>query len=289
MRLKGGLGNQMFQYAAALRFSGDDLPLINTVYLRDRTPRRGFTYRNFDLDVFGIRGPRTFLSEVASSFPIPTLWLGLDYFLQKISGVKVIGDDYRMDTSLADLKNGPVFLDGFFQSYRFLEGNERRIREVFHFSKAPESEVEEFIKQIEAAPNPVSICVRGGDYLNSVNSKIFTSQGKEYYAQAIASVLEHHPDATFFVFDEGGRVKEVIPQDLAYTEVPSSAAGWKYTGFLRLQAACKHHIIANSTFHWWGAFLCAEAGINIAPSRWYFNDKKNEEALAILPSGWTRI
>src|SRR5258708_1638123 len=81
--LRGGLGNQMFEYAAGLRLAKkkNTALSLDSVHLSDRFPRKNFTYRIYDMDIFNIEPRFTTLSKIANTLPIPGIWLGLDLLL----------------------------------------------------------------------------------------------------------------------------------------------------------------------------------------------------------------
>src|SRR3989344_5417606 len=85
--LRGGLGNQMFQYAMGLTLAKRNKTelVLDTVHVQDRFPRRNFTYRTFDLDVFTLAPRFTLLSRVAKILPLPGVWLGFDLMMMSVS------------------------------------------------------------------------------------------------------------------------------------------------------------------------------------------------------------
>jgi len=294
-----------------LAASNGALPIINTVYLNDRTPRRGFTYRNFDLDVFGIKGPRTFLSKISENLPIPGAWLAVDMLSQRWQGlfdVVTVTDSnwskYFLDRGKQGKDNGwgssftphsanrmpkALFFDDYFQSHKYFEGAEDIVRHAFQFSREPEPEVSEILSQVRNCPS-VSVNVRGGDYLNPQNSQIFTTLGSSYYQKAVERILDKEPGAQFFVTtNDLARAKEVLSfiPSVKLHFVPDSVSGWKNTGHLRIMSACQHRIIANSTFGWWGAWLSTTHGLTIAPKNWFVEEDRNTEDLT--PNHWLRI
>jgi hypothetical protein len=297
VRLKGGLGNQMFQYAAALAASRDgNLPLIDTVYLADRTPRRDFTYRNFELDVFGIKGPRTFLSEIAENVPIPGLWLAGDMALercQRFFGVRTVNesnwDKIVLEREAGKAAHADILLDDYFQSERFFAAAADKVRRAFRFSREPEPEVAQLLQQIHERPS-VDINVRGGDYLNLTNRSIFNSLDRDYYRAAYLEVVREEPDAIFYLItNDPKRAQEVlvdIPKD-KIVFVDAEVSGLRGAEYLRIMSACKHHIIANSSFSWWGSWLSQSRGLTIAPAHWYVAEGRNTSDLT--PSSWMRL
>ena len=130
--LRGGLGNQMFQYAAGLHLSlkeGTRL-LLDTTLLDDRFPRKQITYYQLGLDVFDVELSFTALSRIAKRFPLPGVWMGLD--LAKVGAYRALG---RHD----------IFL-GYYQNENYFKESEQEVRKAFTFKVPLEGEAVEIAK-----------------------------------------------------------------------------------------------------------------------------------------------
>ena len=132
--------------------------------------------------------------------------------------------------------------------------------------------------------------VRRGDYANDPNTnKYWGTCGIEYYLEALKYITSKAGNNSMYIFifsDDIEWVKENMPLQYAATFVSSPEI--KDYEELILMSQCDHHIIANSSFSWWGAWLDPKSDkIVIAPKRWTIKDEKNFRD--IVPSSWIRI
>lgn len=268
VRIKGGLGNQMFQYAAGLalaRHHGCPLKLDLSYCARDRL-------RDYALDGFGVEATVASPRDVAR-FAVDQDWRRR---LGKLAGRRdlllpdglYIEPHFHYDEGFFD-REPPVFLDGYWQSARYFAPVADEIRTTFDRPENPSRAWEEMRHEIEAAGNAVSVHVRRGDYVTGkAAAKMAGSCTPAYYARAIALMGRLVPGATFFIFsdepEEAGRM-------LAFAD-PVVVAGTsdRPAEDMALMAACRHHIIANSSFSWWGAWLDPSPKKTvIAPREWF--------------------
>jgi hypothetical protein len=171
--LRGGLGNQMFQYAAGLALAkrnGGGL-VLDTVFLNDRFPRKDFTYRTYDLDIFRTEPDLTTLSKLSSMAPIPGLWLTMDLAGMEIAkrmGVKQIvkeKDDGIFDGEVREAK-GNVVLWGRWQSEKYFADAVDDVRAAFVF-RHPLSGIAADTSDDICSSASVSVHVRRGDFASS--------------------------------------------------------------------------------------------------------------------------
>ncbi|OGY99372.1 MAG: hypothetical protein A3B13_01085 [Candidatus Liptonbacteria bacterium RIFCSPLOWO2_01_FULL_45_15] len=328
--LRGGLGNQMFQYALGFNLAkknNADL-VLDTTFLNDRFPRKEFTYRAFDLDVFTLspsqvssdeiwEGKPRFstLSKISEKLPIPGVWLGLDLvfmIVKKIFGAtKIIKEkkNHIFDPEVLSAK-GNIILWGRWQCEKYFSDIAPDIRKEFCFkeklSGSPsqissdetwEGEAVKIAQEIEST-NSISIHVRRGDYVKFENmKKIAGETDVSYYTRAISYIAERVISPNFFVFSDdipwcrenlwfdATHHKKIPP---AVTFLDEKTAGSKNSYHLELMSLCKHNIIANSTFSWWGAWLNKNPQkIVIAPKRWYGGE--DSDTIDIIPADWKKI
>lgn len=294
--LRGGLGNQMFQYATGLAVAekkGTDL-LLDTVFLNDRFPRKNFTYRTYDLDIFTAEPKLTALSHISSAIPIPGVWLGIDLVLMKAksaTGVRRIVKEQRefvFDQRVFAAK-GDVVLWGRWQNEKYFSDIERDIRAAFAFRNPLSGEAAKIAEDIRSSDS-VSMHVRRGDFVALKNvAQMMGETNLSYYEQATKYVAARVSKPKLFVFsDDIEWCRENIKLPVPTVFVPASAEGPKAAFHLELMSLCKHNIIANSTFSWWGAWLNTNTQkIVVAPQRWYADgrDGKNE----IMPEEWIKM
>ena len=183
-----------------------------------------------------------------------------------------------------------VYLHGYFQSERYFSDFAGRMREELAVKPPPDGENARWLERIARRPGAVALHVRRGDYVS--NSKFRAAFGTcppEYYSNAMEIIAGESRDEPFVhVFsDEPQWVREnlKIPYETVYADHNDSHCAHED---LRLMAACKHNIIANSTFSWWGAWLNPNPEkIVIAPRRWFADPRLDNPD--IIPDGWIRV
>ncbi len=182
---------------------------------------------------------------------------------------------------------GNIYLEGYWQSEKYFMGFSDEIRANFTF-KLPLSiknnEISTHISQV----NAVSLHVRRGDYANS--PKTTATHGLcslDYYRAAIDYVTAHVIQPHFFVFsDDIAWVKANLNIDSSVFFIDHNTNQESYND-MRLMSLCKHNIIANSSFSWWGAWLNQNTEkIVIAPKQWF---SKPTDASDLIPAGWIRL
>jgi Glycosyl transferase family 11 len=292
--LRGGLGNQMFQYAAGLNLAiknNADI-FLDTVFLKDRFPRPHFTYRTFDLaDVFNIEPKLTAFSRAASRLPIPGVWLGADLLAMNIreaSGyANIISENEQKNFDPIILKaRGNSILYGRWENEKYFIENAESVRSAFHFRHPLEGEALSIAENIRDG-NSISLHVRRGDYIKIKEvRKLMGDMNESYYKNAIEYIVKKVSKPDFFVFsDDIEWCKKNIPTPFSTTYVSAAAAGPKAAFHLELMSLCKHNIIANSTFSWWGAWLNENPGkIVIAPKEWSAAARASERE--VIPTSW---
>ena len=249
----------MFQYALGLGLAKKNNTelVLDTTFLNDRFPRRQFTYRTYDLDVFDIKPKFTLLSEVSARVPIPGLWLGLD--IAAIQANNILGlrkllrekEEHTFDGAIARAK-GEVTLWGFWQNEKYFEDVKDEVRAAFRFRVSDSKAIIEVKKNIINS-NSVSLHIRRGDYLLAANSKLHMATGGLYYDRAISYIVERVKSPKFFIFsDDIGWCRENIKTGYPTVFMTHVSAGPKASGHLELMSLCKHNIIASSSFSWWG-------------------------------------
>lgn len=295
--LRGGLGNQMFQYAAGLNLARkNNVKLaLDLVHVRDRFPRPHFTYRTFDLtDVFFIEPRITFLSRVANAAPIPGVWLGLDLLVMNAAEIfrraRVIYEDETkpFDPAILDAAGNSI-LYGRWENERYFIESEKEVREAFRFRQPLAGEALALAERIQKG-NSISLHVRRGDYAKvKAVSELMGGTDMSYYESAVAYMVTQVRNPEFFVFsDDVEWCKENIKTGLPTVYVPASVAGPKGAFHLQLMSICRHNIIANSTFSWWGAWLNRNPKkIVVAPKRW--SSAATAIGREVAPASWKML
>jgi hypothetical protein len=290
--LRGGLGNQMFQYAFGLQLAKKYKTelLLDTVLLNDRFPRKDFTYRTFDLDVFTLEPRFTKLSEISHRLPVPGAWLVADFSYMKMRTFlglqKWINQGDVLDPNILQ-SDGNAFLFGYWQSEKYFEAIGDEVIKAFQFRDPLAGEAAQLAQLIRSC-NSVAVCVRRGDYITSPSARAMMGETNvDYYAQARAYIGEYVKSPRYFVFtDDVEWCRANL--DFPATTVFIGKLGPKWSFHLQLVSLCKHNIIANSTFYWWGAWLNANpTKIVIAPKRWFASLPKGIDDL--VPERWIKM
>lgn len=281
----GGLGNQMFQYAigksistaSKVDFKIDTYKINNSNYIS----------RDFSLSKFNISAELAEISEVKKfhrskyfDFIFGKLYQRNIKLSNKIFEKKT----FHFDKEMLSISNG--YLDGYWQCFKYFED----IREILikEFTLVDEMNFENklILNQINEL-NSVSIHIRRGDYIkDKKNNTIYNVFGMEYYHNAIDFITNKIDTPYFFVFSDDleWASKNLELSNATYVDVNSK--GYPENDLI-LMANCKHNIIANSTFSWWGAWLNHNPNkITIAPKRWMSTiDDLND----LYPQNWIRL
>lgn len=269
----------MFQYAAARA-----LALRTGSALRlDLRPLHENGSRAFGLSIF-----RGFKDELVSCSDSPSgdrLWRIINLF-RKNEPVHV-ERSFSFDESVLGLAP-PVRLRGYFQTERYFKDYEEAIRDDFIPGEALGAEVDALQKRIMPSGKTVSLHIRRGDYVSDEAQLYHGLLPVDYYLKAISKVREMAGDSTICVFtDDVGWSKASLglPDDTVFVSEHTKSAGQD----LILMSRCSHHITANSTFSWWGAWLNpAPDKVVVTPDRW-FTPQAGVDARDLRPNDWLRI
>jgi len=275
----------MFQYGAARRLAY----IHQTKLFIDVTGFASYTLRKYELDVFKINAEIatpdllrcvsvTRKDEVRSR--IRHLFLGEPI----IQVVRVYTPDFH--ESILSLPDN-VYLDGYWQSEKYFHDIVDFLRNEFSFVISPSIINQEMMDKIKKC-NSVSLHIRRGDYIsNSETMKFHGVLGTEYYRVSLNLIKEKIKDPEIFVFsDDIMWAKANLDTDLPIHFIDHNGTGKDYED-LRLMSNCQHHIIANSSFSWWGAWLSANPDkIVIAPKQW-FNDQ-SIDSKDLIPNEWVK-
>lgn len=286
-RITSGLGNQLFQYALGRSLSlrrGQplyvDLSYYRQAYATD-------TLRAFRLDAF--RAPYTVLNTSPYRYVAKATRLLPNRTLKPVFQF-VRERQFHFDADVLNARARFLTLSGFWQSERYFADCADVLRRELTFKQALSPSGQSVAQIIEAAQTPVSVHIRRGDYVShSEFSRTFGFVGLEYYRAAIARVTAGVPNPTLFVFsDDPVWVRQHLTPAVPHVFV-SSAGPDADLDDLHLMSRCHHHIIANSSFSWWGAWLNPRPDkLVIAPDRW-FADKPDCDTSDLIPAGWHRL
>lgn len=271
VRLQGGLGNQMFQYAFGLALEHRIRHAVTyDMSFFDQLPGEHVT-RRFELHVFGIAPPPATDDRIRRLLDSHSPWrtrLSRKFPLLVPQRTFHERMPYTLDPAVFAARRD-MYFDGYWQTERYFADISDQVRAAFTFADRSHPEVVRIATQIRAT-TAVSLHVRRGDYTNhSAAQQYFVTCGIGYYEGAMARMLAEYPDTEFFVFSDD--------IDWARSNLPSTAplhfvegnTGDRSPEDMRLMSLCKHHIIANSSFSWWGAWLNPLPNKTvIAPKHW---------------------
>lgn len=283
INIKGGLGNQMFQYALGrkLALQNSDELLMDTSGL-DRANEMGDIYRPFSLGQFSIAGNVANPAQVQQyKNPYGIFSKILRKFRFKVLRQMHMG----WEPGILQIKK-TRYLDGYWQSPKYFESIRAELLSDFSLREGW-SETGQTLGQEMSASESVSIHVRRGDYVaNSSVHKAYGECSLGYYQAAIEKIKNKIKNPTFYIFsDDVSWVKDNLPVGDA---VFVSGQGLKDAEEILLMSKCEHNIIANSTFSWWGAWLNQNKGkIVIAPKPWFEVNEKFFQDL--IPETWIRL
>lgn len=284
VRITGGLGNQMFQYAFARTI--EELTKVDTYIdiLDYKTAKRSFGLDNFNIRI-------KYANEKDRS-SLQTKNFKLKRQLKKILGVpyKISNTHYKeinfeySETPL--LKSAPCYFDGLFQSEKYFKSIESELRKEFSFKDENAFKKNESYEKIKSE-NSVSIHIRCGDYISRAKTKKILYVCKPlYYKRAIDFVKKIIPESKFFIFsDDHNWVKNnlEISDDFIFVNSNSDVED------MYLMSQCKNNIISNSTFSWWAGWLNGNLDKKvISPDIWFTPHAKINFS-DIIPSSWTKI
>lgn len=265
LQMSGGLGNQMFQYALYLAL----LDAGKEVCVEDTTHYEAIGRADNRLEqVFPIsymRGSRKEYNRLTDSSMMLTSRVRRKLFGRK---EKIFQEKDPLVYEERIWEQQDAYCIGYWQSQQYFESVKDKLRGQFCFQWEQFSEqAQSFRKQIEACKTPISIHVRRGDYLSPQYAPLYGGIcTEEYYKTAITYFRERFSDCTFFLFTndpEWGRA--VAGGDIVLVDCKDEGGEQD----MALMSCCSHHIIANSSFSWWGAWLGQnKEKIVIAPDKW---------------------
>lgn len=276
--LKGGLGNQLFQYAFGRLLSIKHNAEVKYQF----SAKLGDTKREYKLDFFNTKVNFASSEEVKKNkYKLGTISWILRLIRQKIFRQFNIG----YTKNLLNKKEG--CLEGYWQSYKYLEPIKKELQQEITLKKPIDSKFNKIIFQMNST-NSISLHIRRGDYVNDPKTKKeHYTFGMEYYDKAIGIIKEKIQNPFLFVFsDDIEWVKENLKTDLP-TIFVSDPSMPDYENFM-IATNCKHNIIANSSFSFWIAWLNQNPNkIVIAPIKW--NNIYQREYKDLLPENWIKI
>jgi len=290
VKLKGGMGNQMFQYALgrALSIKNNTALGFDLSFLLDRTPRKHFTLRNYDLDLFNISSEIVPQSKIPTNYRKPKSKIGLCFKILKTKFYKIKGIEksFNFDSSILSMGDDS-YLDGYWQSPKYFEGIEEIIRKDFTLKNPLPFNIQNLIEVVKQE-NSLCVHVRRGDYVGNSHHEVVN---KQYYDKALEKVKSLTNIDKIYVFSDDIKwCEDNIKFEYPTMFVGEEYAGTKAEGHMALMSACHNFIIPNSSFAWWSAWLATYKNkIVIIPKKWFPDGSILGDDEDIVPESWIKI
>lgn len=284
IKLKGGLGNQLFQYALGRNISSS----TNKEVKFDLSWFKHFPQRQYKLDNFNTKvdvanffetiGIKKFKRKDGRRFLILNLF-------KRHQSVHITEKEYNFQPQIFQL-NKNSYLEGSWQSYKYFKDIKNTIREELTIKEKTSEPFDKIMKKTKEV-NSVSLHVRRGDYTTEKVQQVLKLCSLNYYRKAISVIKEKINNPTFFIFSDD---IEWVKKNLKTNSPTVFVSDYKIEDYeeLLLMSMCKHNIIANSSFSWWGAWLNNNPHkIVIAPKKW-FNDE-NIKTKDLISKDWVQL
>jgi len=286
----GGLGNQMFQYAAGRALSQErNVPLLlDTSDFARYGKHQGFELARVFSCPVTLAKPKDIHAILGWQSSSRIRHFAVRPLLEFLRNRRLIAEPYfHYWPNIRDVSL-PCYLMGYWQSERYFTNVAQTIRADFTFKQPLADRNLDFAQKISAV-NSVSLHIRRGDYAN--NARALAWHGMcplNYYEAAIKFMAERVHKPHFFVFSDDMdwvRANLNITYQCHYVNHNFDAESFND---MRLMSLCKHHIIANSSFSWWGAWLNpSTTKIVLAPKRWF--NEYPADTKDLLPEGWLSL
>lgn len=288
-QLIGGLGNQMFQYAAGrgLSLRKDTILNLDISGFANYGLHQGFELQRVFGNRFEIASPMNIRRVLGlQSHAIVRRVMSQRLFASFRSKSFIAEPHFRYWPGINDLTKD-CYLSGYWQSEKYFGDIAPQIRADFTFQLPLENQNSEVVKQINQV-NAVSLHVRRGDYAsNSKTTAIHGLCSLDYYLSSIKRMAEQVEHPYFFVFsDDITWVRSNLKINFPHQYINHNHGIESYND-MRLMSICRHHILANSSFSWWGAWLNAKPDkVVIAPQKWF---SKTTDTSDLIPSSWIKV
>lgn len=278
VRLQGGMSNQFFQYAVgrSLALKRNTKLTIDTSWYDEAAQADGVGKRVYELYPYAIQ------ENFYKNNPLNKV-----YF--KVFGNGTYMDEeqpYIFHPEVLELPNNTK-LFGYFQNEKYFTDIRDILVKEFTLKEPPTGKNAKLIKEISASPTATSVHVRRADYVTSkAHAAHHGSKDVEYYQTALDRLKKQVKNPDLYAFsDDPEWCKQNLKLGSKTTFVDHNTFGGED---MRLMRACKHNILANSSFSWWGAWLNENPDkIVIGPKQWLNNS--DMDASDVMPKSWIRI
>jgi len=288
IRLKGGMGNQMFQYAFGLQMANllDTELKVDLSSLLDRS-KGDFVYRNYDLPIFKINDNLLMNPQVLKTIYKPKIRRVTKWLRQYIDNGKTFIKEkhFHFQPELVANPMDNAVYEGWFQSEKYFKNITPTIRSEFEFIDPIIEISKPLLKEINTT-NAICLNVRRTDFLKV---DTLNTTDKHYFFNAAKYMTQHIEQPVFYIFsDDVEWCKKNIILDAPTVVVGHEHKGRKFGNYMQLMTACKHFIIPNSSYAWWAVWLNKHPDkIVIAPKNW-FNDTSIDTS-DLVKEEWIRL
>ena len=270
----------MFQYAAARAHAGRNRTTVKldlTWFLYNKA-------RSYGLSCFNFSGKRANLVQILRLRGVTIKDWRRSVASDRLTGTHYIERGLSFDPTVLQLP-AKIYLQGYFQSERYFADQEEAIREDFRFRSPPPNSCREVLAKI-LSTDSISMHIRRTDYLTVGLDQYALSMS--YYLRALEYVCSKLAKPHVFVFSDDA-AWAFANLHLQVPMIIVSNSQMRDYEELQLMSMCKNHIIANSSFSWWGAWLASgNEKIVIAPEHW-MAEHSAIDSRDLVPTNWKRM
>jgi hypothetical protein len=273
VKLKGGLGNQLFQYAFAFNLSKilNKKIYIDITYFKEINfdTKRSFELSNYPIQYDGIISSRNLIHKI----------------YEKLTSFKITESNFDLSKVEIYKQQKKITLDGYWQSVDFFFEYAGDVKSIFNGYKSKNPIYYKWLKQISES-NSTSIHVRRGDYVNNYKASLVHEVcDMRYFNDALRIVKKQSASNFFFIFTDDVKWVKAHFKGPEFKVVSSGSLN--HFDELSLMSHCHNNIIANSSFSWWGAWLNQNTlKVVISPAKWF---KNNRKIGGLIPQSWQVI
>ena len=289
-KLISGLGNQLFQYAIGrLQSIKHNVPLkLDLSFYEDQNLRK-YSLHNFNIKAEIATHEE--IDKLTKKYKTNSLSRYLYHKFEDYIPLKHISHYREKKWYVYDEKifhiTSPCYIDGYWQNYRYFENLPPQILEDLTIKGVKNDYAKSLLHEILQNPLSVSLHIRRGDYISDINTKNYMGvMPISYYIDAISIIKSSISNPTFYIFSDDikwAKQNIIVEASLIFVEENEDYED------LELMSACKHQIIANSSFSWWAAYLNSDKNkIVVSPKNWVVSDNINKYIEIQLPA-WQKI
>jgi hypothetical protein len=287
-QLNGGLGNQLFQYAIARMLARNN----GTHVVLDVSLYQSYKLRNYSLQyfLFNKKIAKKHHLKLFGKISIANKTERIYYkLLRKIYTPLTIAEtSLAYNTTITKTKNTNIYLEGYWQSEKYFADIRHQLLTDLTIT-VPLQGLNLTTATLIQKTNAVALHIRRGDYVTNAHTlSVHGVCSLAYYERAIQHIINNVQNPKLFIFsDDMQWVKQNLKTTLPIHYIDNNDASTDYED-LRLMSLCKHNIIANSSFSWWGAWLNTNKNkIVIAPNNWFTSSELN--SADIIPTTWIQL